>query len=49
MKITNAGDERLFVVQQSGQIRIVQPDGTVLATPFWTSVIGSWPAANGAC
>lgn len=34
VKITNAGDERLFVVQQSGQIRIVQPDGTVLATPF---------------
>lgn len=32
--IVNAGDERLFVVQQSGQIRIVQPNGTVLATPF---------------
>lgn len=34
VKITHAGDNRLFVVQQSGEIRIVQPDGTVLATPF---------------
>lgn len=34
VKITNAGDERLFVVQQSGEIRIVQPNGAVLATPF---------------
>lgn len=32
--IANAGDDRLFVVQQSGQIRIVQADGTVLAPPF---------------
>ena len=32
--IANAGDDRLFVVQQSGQIRIVQADGTVLSTPF---------------
>ncbi len=34
VKVTNAGDERLFVVQQTGQIMIVQPDGSVLATPF---------------
>ena len=32
--IANAGDDRLFVVQQSGQIRIVQGDGTVLSAPF---------------
>lgn len=34
VKITNAGDNRLFVVQQSGEIRIVQANGTVLDTPF---------------
>ncbi len=34
VKITNAGDERLFVVQQTGEIMIVQPDGSVLPTPF---------------
>ncbi|MBK8430839.1 MAG: PQQ-dependent sugar dehydrogenase [Chloroflexi bacterium] len=35
--IVNTGvitDTRLFVVQQGGQIRIVQSNGTVLATPF---------------
>lgn len=32
--IAHAGDERLFVVQRTGAIRIVQPDGTVLPTPF---------------
>ena len=32
--IANAGDERLFVVEQGGTIRVVQPDGTVLSTPF---------------
>lgn len=31
--VTQAGDARLFVVQQSGQIRIFQ-GGTILATPF---------------
>lgn len=30
---TNAGDDRLFVVEQSGKIRIVQ-NGQLLATPF---------------
>lgn len=32
--ITNAGDSRLFVVEQSGRIRIVESSGTVKATPF---------------
>ncbi len=32
--IANAGDDRLFVVERPGTIRIVQSDGTVLATPF---------------
>lgn len=32
--IENAGDARLFVVERPGVIRIVEPDGTVLATPF---------------
>jgi glucose/arabinose dehydrogenase len=32
--IAHAGDERLFVVQRNGAIRIVQPNGTVLPTPF---------------
>lgn len=29
-----AGDERLFVVEREGRIRIVDPDGSVRATPF---------------
>lgn len=32
--IAHAGDDRLFVVEQGGLIRIVEPDGTVNATPF---------------
>jgi glucose/arabinose dehydrogenase len=32
--IRHAGDQRLFVVEQAGRIRIVEPDGTVLAQPF---------------
>lgn len=32
--IVNAGDSRLFVVEQSGHIRVVQSDGTVLAPDF---------------
>ncbi len=32
--IVHAGDERLFTVHRTGAIRIVQPDGTVLPTPF---------------
>lgn len=34
VKVTHAGDTRLFVVEQPGVIRIVQPDGTVLESPF---------------
>ncbi|MEZ4623202.1 MAG: PQQ-dependent sugar dehydrogenase, partial [Caldilineaceae bacterium] len=34
VKIANAGDNRLFVVERRGVIRIVRPDGTVLSTPF---------------
>lgn len=32
--IVNAGDERLFVVQRGGLIRIVNPNGTINTTPF---------------
>ena len=32
--IVNAGDQRLFVVQRGGLIRIVNPNGTINATPF---------------
>ena len=36
VSITNAGagDDRLFVVEQAGRIKIILPNGTVLATPF---------------
>ncbi|RZK13054.1 MAG: T9SS type A sorting domain-containing protein [Flavobacterium sp.] len=34
VEIVNAGDSRLFVVQQSGQIKIVSATGVVTATPF---------------
>ncbi len=32
--IANAGDLRLFVIEQAGRIRIIHPDGSVQATPF---------------
>src|SRR5690606_22856180 len=32
--IVNAGDERLFVVQKGGLIRILNPNGTINTTPF---------------
>jgi len=32
--ITHAGDDRLFVVDQKGEINIVTADGTVLSDPF---------------
>lgn len=34
--VTNAGpgDDRLFVVERAGRIKIVRPDGSVLPTPF---------------
>ncbi|WP_034683260.1 PQQ-dependent sugar dehydrogenase [Chryseobacterium piperi] len=34
VEITNANDSRLFVVQQNGMIRIIQPNGTINATNF---------------
>ncbi|RIK34709.1 MAG: glucose dehydrogenase [Chloroflexi bacterium] len=34
VKIANAGDDRLFIVEQSGIIHIVKTDGTRLAEPF---------------
>lgn len=34
IELVNAGDNRLFVVQQNGIIRIVQPDGSINATDF---------------
>ncbi len=34
VEIAHAGDSRLFVVQQAGQIRILNADGTINATPF---------------
>nr|WP_314496171.1 PQQ-dependent sugar dehydrogenase [uncultured Chryseobacterium sp.] len=34
VEITNANDSRLFVVQQNGIIKIVQPNGTVNAADF---------------
>lgn len=34
VEITNANDSRLFVVQQDGIIKIVQPNGTINATNF---------------
>ena len=32
--IVNAGDDRLFVLEREGIIRIVRPDGKVEATPY---------------
>ncbi len=32
--IAHCGDDRLFIVEQAGVIRIVSPDGTVSAAPF---------------
>lgn len=34
VEITHCGDSRLFAVQQNGQIKIVNANGTVNATPF---------------
>ncbi len=33
-EITNAGDARLFIVEQSGKIRILNANNTINATPF---------------
>lgn len=32
--LENAGDERLFVVEKTGKIKIINPNGTVKPTPF---------------
>jgi glucose/arabinose dehydrogenase len=32
--VTHAGDERLFVVEKQGKIKIIMPGGSVNATPF---------------
>lgn len=34
VSLAHAGDSRLFALEQVGRIRIIQSDGTVLATPF---------------
>ncbi|KMQ64214.1 cadherin [Chryseobacterium sp. FH2] len=34
VEITNANDSRLFVVQQNGIIKIIQPNGTINSTDF---------------
>ncbi len=43
VEIASAGDDRLFVVQQGGQIRILNSDGTINPTPFLnvSSIISS--------
>ncbi len=32
--ITHAGDERLFVLERKGRVRLVSPEGTLMDTPF---------------
>ena len=32
--ITHAGDDRLFIVEKSGRIQIIDPSGSTLTTPF---------------
>jgi glucose/arabinose dehydrogenase len=32
--VANAGDDRLFIVEREGTIRIIEANGTVLSTPF---------------
>ena len=34
VNIKHAGDDRLFVIEQDGRIRIITADGDVLSTPF---------------
>ncbi len=43
VEMTNAGDNRLFVVEKSGIIKIVTPDGSINATPFLdiSALVGS--------
>ena len=43
VSLANAGDERMFYVQQSGQIKIMNPDGSIESAPFLniTSLVSS--------
>lgn len=43
VEIGNAGDSRLFAIEKAGRIRIINPNGTVNATPFLdiTSLVSS--------
>ncbi|MFK8101281.1 MAG: PQQ-dependent sugar dehydrogenase [Saprospiraceae bacterium] len=34
IEISHAGDDRLFVIERSGRIRVIDASGTLLATPF---------------
>ena len=34
LKLKNAGDERLFIVEKSGKIKILNQNGSVNSTPF---------------
>lgn len=47
--IANAGDNRLFVVERAGVIKIIDTDGSVLPTPFLniTSLVTSSPNERG--
>lgn len=43
VEIVNAGDDRLFVVEQAGVVKILNADGSVNASPFLdiSSIVGS--------
>ena len=47
--ITNAGDDRLFIVEQPGEISIIQSSGTVNSTPFLdiTSIVNDGGSEQG--
>ncbi|MFN3939213.1 MAG: PQQ-dependent sugar dehydrogenase, partial [Chitinophagales bacterium] len=47
--LANAGDERLFVVERDGRIRIIDADGNVVAGNFLdiNSVVGSFYSEQG--
>lgn len=49
VSMANAGDDRLFVVEQAGRIRIVEADGTLLLVPFLDIVdrVDSSPSEGG--
>ncbi|MFN8488611.1 MAG: PQQ-dependent sugar dehydrogenase [Caldilineaceae bacterium] len=49
VKIANAGDNRLFIVEQAGKIFVLQTDGTKIATPFLdiTNRVGSDSSERG--